>query len=73
VRLFHHDFPRCTVNGDEIYAIGQIVHADLLFFGRDLAFYHGLADGNLQNTVINAVAFGRILLFLQREQKKFGL
>jgi hypothetical protein len=28
---------------------------------------------NLQNTVINAVAFGRILLFLQREQKKFGL
>ncbi len=51
-RLFHHKFSRFTVNGDEIHTIGQIAHADLLFFRRDLAFHHGLADG-----IDNAVGF----------------
>ena len=44
-KSFHHKSPRGTTHGDEIHAIGQITHIDLVFLGCDFTLHHGLADG----------------------------
>ena len=52
--FIHHKFPRFTAYANEIHALGQIRHINLLGLGRDLASLQGLS-----HQVVDAIGLGR--------------